>query len=306
MKIVFFGTPDYVIPVIESLYKNFKTKEGFSILAVVTQPPRPSGRKRKLEYSEVDSWAFKKNIQVIHDINDTPSADLGILAAYGEIVPEKIIKKFSKGILNIHPSLLPRWRGASPVQASIVSGEKQTGVSVIQLTDKLDQGPVVSTFKESVDGNDTAETLRSRLFNRSSEFIVELIPNYISGKIHLKPQGDEATTYTTIIKKEHGFIPIEYLKSALKGNALKKEWKIGFIKDFSIKASFKNIHNFIRAMQPWPQAWTFVKINKEEKRLKILEAEIDDNKLLIKKVQLEGKNPVSWKQFKEAYQDLSF
>jgi len=307
MKIVFFGTPDYVIPVLENLHKTFKTKEGSPILAVVTQPPRPSGRKKELEYSPVDTWGYKKHIQIIHNLNDTPQADLGVLASFGEIIPEETINKFTKGILNIHPSLLPNWRGASPVQASILSGEKQTGVSVILLTQKLDQGPIISSFKEEIKDTDTTKSLRDRLFKRSAEFICELIPNYMSGKIKPKQQDEKNATFTTIIKKENGFVPPKYIKNALNGKSLKEDWEIGFVKDFSINSTSENIHNFIRAMQPWPQAWTLINIDrKEEKRLKILESELDNDQLVLKRIQLEGKNPVTWKQFKEAYKDSFF
>lgn len=306
MKIVFLGTPDYVVPILESLHKKLKTKEGSPIIAVVTQPPKPAGRKKYLQYSSVDSWAYEKNIEVIHNLEEVPKADLGILAAYGELIPKSVIKNFSKGILNVHPSLLPKWRGASPVQASIISGEKQTGVSVIKLTKELDKGPIVSSFREEIKNNDTTETLRNRLFKRSAEFLIELIPNYMSDKIQTKTQKNENATYTTIVKKEHGFIPPEYLKNALNGKSLKKKWKIDFVQNLEIVPTPTNIHNFIRAMQPWPICWTLIQINKGEKRLKILKAHVEEGKLVIDEIQLEGKNPASWKQFKQGYPTAIF
>ncbi len=288
MKIIFFGTPELVVPVLAAIHKEFDRGIEKNLVAVVTQPPKLVGRKQFLSYSPVDNWAHKYRIQIIRDLSndELPEADLGILAAYGKIIPEKIINHFKYGILNIHPSLLPKFRGASPIQGAIAAGLKETGVSVIKMDKEIDHGPIVSQFKEEIREDDTTETLTKRLFERSADFIVALIPNYISGKIRLKEQDHAHATYTKILKKEDGFIKPEVLQASL------------------INLSKKNpeeARNFIRAMYPWPGVWTTLNTGK---RLKLLKAHLEDGKLVLDQVQLEGKNPVSWKEFKQGYPDV--
>ena len=325
MRVVFFGTPDYVLPILNSLHKEFKGRsDKSSIVAVVTQKPRPAGRRQKLAYSPVDNWAHKHKIKVHHDFNNISSADVGVLAAYGEIIPKKVIDFFPHGILNIHPSLLPLWRGASPVQAAIVSGQEQTGVSIIKIDEKVDHGPIISQFREDIFPGNTAGTLRARLFEKSAAVLTRLIPPYIQGKITPRAQDHKKATFTTLLKKAHGLIPPNYLKAALEGKSLQVDWEVPFIKDFTIHHSPSIIHQFIRAMQPWPVAWTKIRLKVQSekfkvKRLKILKAHLEpstidhkqslslrDKSLVIDEVQLEGKNPVPYKQFKEAYTTVMF
>ena len=117
MKIVFFGTPSYAVPILDALRKEFESAKVKSVVAVVTQAPKPTGRKQLLTYSPVDDYAYKRKIPIFHSSRELlqkgVEADLGVLAAYGEIIPSEVIKLFPKGILNIHPSLLPKFRGAS-------------------------------------------------------------------------------------------------------------------------------------------------------------------------------------------------
>ena len=173
MKIVFFGTPDYVLPVLEQVHKKIKGKIGSPVVAVVTQSPKPAGREKKITFSPVDAWAHKRKIPIYYKssdlIKDGPEADFGVLAAYGEIIPVGVINNFKYGILNLHPSLLPQFRGASPVQGAIASGATQTGVTVIKLDQKLDHGPILSQFKEQLLPEDTTDTLRERLFSRGAD-----------------------------------------------------------------------------------------------------------------------------------------
>jgi len=263
MKVIFFGTPDYVLPVLDALWKYHK------VVAVVTQPPRPIGRNKFMNYSAVDTWGYKRKVKIVRSITEElPEAELGVVAAYGKIIPEEIINHFKYGILNIHPSLLPKYRGAAPIQEAIKNGDTLTGVTVIKMDKEVDHGPIVSYFKEEILPTDTNETLRQRLFARSGKFLIDLIPNYVSEKITPKAQDHKKATYTKMIKREDGFIDLKKAKGA-------------------------EAERFIRAMSPWPGAWTFVEIDGAKKRLKILSSEM---------VQLEGKNPVTWKQFEDAYQ----
>jgi methionyl-tRNA formyltransferase len=286
MKIVFLGTPDYVLPVLEALHKKFRGRHGESpIAAVVTQRPRPTGRKQLLTYSPVDTWAHKRDIPIYFNsqdlIKDNIQADLGVLAAYGEILPQEVISFFPHGILNIHPSLLPKYRGASPVQGAILNGDHETGVTIMKVDEKMDHGAIVSQFKEDIFPEDTTGTLRERLFNRSTEVICELIEPYLAGKIKAREQNHEEATFTKTLKKEDGFIDLTKIKP-------------------------EEAERFVRAMNPWPSAWTRVKMGSQEKRLRILKASLKEEKLILEEVQLEGKNVVSWKEFKQGYPEAKF
>lgn len=287
---VFFGTPEYVLPILKAVHKKFVTGPGKSpITAVVTQSPKPTGRKQILTYSPIDKWAHERKIPIYYSaselLENPPDATLGILASYGEIIKKEVINLFPQGILVIHPSLLPKYRGASPVPAAIMSGENITGCSIIKMDEKMDHGPVITQFKEEILTDDNSETLRNRLFEKSADVLTEMLPAYIQGKIKPKAQDHDKATYTKLMKREDGFIDLT--------------------KDLSPVDSC----NFIRAMQPWPGAWTLVKLSPKDeakKRLKLLKSHIEEEKLIMDEVQLEGKEPVSWKQFKEGYKDATF
>jgi methionyl-tRNA formyltransferase len=311
MKIVFFGTPDYVLPVLEELHKKIKAKLGSPIAGVVTQSPKPVGRGKIVTFSPIDAWAHQRKIPIFYKSSDLlkekPAADIGVLAAYGEIIPEAVIKNFKYGIINLHPSLLPQFRGASPVQAAIATGETQTGVTIIKLDPKLDHGAILSQFKEDIESGDTTDSLRAKLFERGAEVLVELIEPFVKGKITPRAQDDKTATHTTQVKKADGFIPPKFLKAALEGKTLKEDLLIPFIKDFSIKPSPDGLDNFIRSLHSWPGAWSYIKISDRlSKRIKIIKAELDEGKLVLIEVQLEGKNTVSWKEFLAGYPSAAF
>ncbi|OGM74878.1 hypothetical protein A2382_00005 [Candidatus Woesebacteria bacterium RIFOXYB1_FULL_38_16] len=301
MKIVFFGTPDFVLPILESIYKTYGLDRENNTLIVVTQPPKPQGREKTKEFSPVDHWAFKKHLTVLTNINETPEADLGVVAAYGAFIPQSVIERFKYGILNIHPSLLPKYRGASPIQAAIALGEREVGVSVIMLDREMDHGPIVSQFRETIQENDTNISLRTKLFERSAEFLIELIPSYLEGKIRLKEQDHAKASFCRIIEKQDGFISFSALKLVREGKASEEKIIVSFCDNCELLLNGKNVHNFIRALTPWPGVWTKIEIKNEEKRLKILEAHLEGEKLVLDMVQLEGKDPVNWKQFEEGY-----
>jgi methionyl-tRNA formyltransferase len=218
-------------------------------------------------------------------LENRTDATLGILASYGEIIKREVIDLFPQGILVIHPSLLPKYRGASPVPAAIANGDTVTGTSIIRMDEKMDHGPIISQFKEDIRPEDDAESLRNRLFERSAEVLVSMLIPYTHGKITPKVQDDSSATFTKLMTKQDGFI------------------------DFNKKPTAITAHNFIRAMSPWPVAWTFVRLSKDsdqQLRLKLLKSHLDGDELVLDEVQLEGKDPVSWIQFKEGYKDATF
>jgi len=287
MKIIFFGTPDYVLPILDKLDKHYE------IVAIVTQEPKPVGRDQKLEYSAVDTWAHKREIHKQFDFKYLPEADLGVCASFGKIIPREVTEMFKYGIINIHPSLLPQYRGATPIPSAMIDGFNPTGVSIIKMDEKMDHGPILTQFKEEILETDTAESLRKRLFEKSAQVLIEMIPAYVKGKIKLKKQDDSKATYTKMLTKESGYLDFELIKNASELNN-NPDFDAG------------KINRFVKAMKPWPVAWTKIIINGKESRLKLISSHINNESgyLELDEVQLEGKNPVSWKQFKQAYTNL--
>jgi methionyl-tRNA formyltransferase len=312
MRIVFFGTPEYVLPILNEVNKAFKGKRGESpIECVVTQPPKPVGRSKLIKFSAVDDWAHKRNIPKYFNPNDLLEndvhADLGILASYGMVVPNEVIKMFPHGILVIHPSLLPEFRGSSPVPAAIITDTNPTGVTIFKMDTKLDHGPIVNKFKEEILPDDTYESLRNRLFERSAEILVETIPPYVQGKTNPRVQDETLATYAKIIDKEDSFISPKIIKAVIAGKTPKVSWNIKFISKYKVKPTPETIERLYRAMQPWPGIWTTVQITKGVlKRLKIIKLHLDKGSIVFDEVQLEGKNPVTWKQFLGAYKEFLF
>lgn len=312
IKIVFFGTPEFVIPVAQSLL-NIKNqtdsfsltsldKQSYQLSAVITNPDRRVGRKQILTSSPIKSWAQKKNLKIIDSalmiyiikaVKEL-KPDLGILAAYGKIIPREIINLFPQGIWVIHPSLLPKYRGASPVQATILNGDQETGVSIIQMDEKMDHGPVICQFKEKILADDTAEILIKRLFAKTAEILPELLFDNLEIFSPPKPQNHSLATFTKLLTKDDGKI------------------------DWSWPA--EKIERFVRAMTAWPGAWTEIEIPQEYssnavrssrsartiKRLKILKAHLENGKLVLDEVQLEGKTPVAWNDFQKTHSEVKF
>ena len=323
MQIVFFGTPYYVVPILQALHNSFKIRGESSVVGVVTQPPKPTGRKQIMEYSEIDNWAHKHSlagksgrtkIPVFFDsmklIKEGINADVGILASYGAKIPSEVINYFPKGILVIHPSILPEFRWASPVPAMIVTNTPNIGATILKMDDKWDHGPIVAQFTDELKNDDNYQTLRDRLFERSAEVLVQALPAYLNDKIKLKNQDDSKASFARMITKEDAFIPPQILKLALQGDAL-PTWNIDFIKTngvpYVLHPTPYNLHLFIKAMSPAPGAWTVVHTSSlsQEKRLKIINAHVSESKLVLDEVQLEGRTVVTWEQFKSGYPEFT-
>lgn len=311
MKIVFFGTPDYVLPILSNLQKTFNVSLDTGIVAVVTSKPKPTGRNKFINFSAVDTWAHKRKIPVFYNpeeiVEGSINAELGVVASYGSIIPKDVINHFKYGIINVHPSLLPIYRGSSPVQATIIDGLETTGVSIIKLDEKLDHGPILTQYKEEVLPADTTLTLRARLFERSCALLDELIPAYTKGKIKLKPQDENMVILTREAKAQDGFIPVGILKEILDGSGITKEITLPFLDNRVYLATPVFLERFVRAMDPWPHVWSLVKTKKDglDKRFKIFSSHLEGTKLILDEVQLEGKGKVTFKQLKEGYPELN-
>ncbi len=204
-KIIFFGTPRLSLPTLTALLDN-----NYHIPLIVTSPDKPSGRGRKLTPSPVKEFAQLKNIPVIQPDKLTDEiieqikshqAEVGVVVAYGKIIPLKLIQIFPSGIINIHPSLLPRWRGASPIQSALLAGDKVTGVSIMLLDEKLDHGPILTQRQIFIDRNDYASTLTTKLFDLGAHLLVNILPLYLKGEIKPRAQDERLATFCQKISK---------------------------------------------------------------------------------------------------------
>lgn len=239
-RIVFFGTPKLGATVLEELIANSQ-----SPIAVVTREDKPAGRGQRVSLPPVKIVAQKHKIPVFQPPKLKENQDffgklrslkpnLGVVAAYGRIIPKEVLEIFPKGILNVHPSLLPRYRGASPIQSAILEGEKETGVTIILLDEELDHGPILAQEILKIDKDDTQETLIQKLGQMGAKILVKVIPSWLSGKIKPKEQDHKKAILTKMLTKEDGYIDLEKTPNPEKFQLM------------------------IRAFYPWPGVWTQV------------------------------------------------
>ena len=211
-KIVFMGTPLFAVPILKSLYQN-----GYQVSVVYTQPPQKSQRGQKINKSPIQGISETLNIEYrtpnslrdnIEEYNYLKelNADIAIVVAYGQIIPKEYLSLVKKGFINIHASLLPKWRGAAPIQRSIMNLEKETGVSIMKIGEKLDAGPVCNLYKIGILDKDNAETISEKLSALAAEKILDNIDLILDDKIQFKEQNHNEASYATKIEKTEGQI----------------------------------------------------------------------------------------------------
>ncbi len=248
LRVGFMGTPDFAVAPLRALYEA-----GHEIVCVYTQPPRPKGRGQKLQNSPVHDYALTKNIPVFHPVSLRNSEeqvvfknhklDVAIVAAYGLILPQAILDAPKHGCINIHASLLPRWRGASPIQRAIWAGDTETGVTLMQMDAGLDTGAMIAKRAVAITAQTTTPSLHDELAALGATMIVEAVQKLaMDGKLESTPQNDSQSNYAPLLKKEDGRV----------------DWN----------QSATQIDRQIRALNPWPAVWSMI----DGKRLKILAA----------------------------------
>jgi methionyl-tRNA formyltransferase len=211
-KIVFMGTPLFAVPILKSLYQN-----GYSVSVVYTQPPQKSQRGQKINKSPIQgiSETLKIECRTPSSLKDNKEeynylkeldADMAIVVAYGQIIPPECLRLVKKGFINIHASLLPKWRGAAPIQRSIMNIEKETGVSIMKIGEKLDTGPVCNSYKIEIMDNDNAEMVSEKLSALAAEKILDNIDEILEDKIEFKEQNHNEASYAPKIEKTEGQI----------------------------------------------------------------------------------------------------
>lgn len=274
-KFIFFGTPDVSSKTLEIL-KN----KGYIPSIIVTSPDTPKGRGLVLTETPVSLWAKENNIETIKPekinedfINNIKKLDLdlSIVVAYGKILPEELIKTPKLGTINIHYSLLPKWRGASPLEAALLNGDETTGISIQQMEYKLDSGPILVEEKIEISINDTKEEIREELINLGANCLCDILPKLQDKSIIPKNQDENLATFCKKIKKEHG--------------------------EIDLNGDQKEIWNKYRAFYGWPGVFFFTEIKDKKIRVKITNATYENNSFIIKRVVPEGKKEISYDEF---------
>ena len=298
MRIIFMGTPDFAVPALERLVGG-----GYEVTAVYTQPDKAAGRGRVVEEPPVKKAALLHNLTVLQPENFKSAEtkrqlyelkpDAIIVAAFGQILPRSVLEIPAFGCINIHPSLLPKYRGVAPVPAAILNGDEFTGVSIMLMDKGIDTGPVLTSVHLPILPHDTADTLMQKLANTSAQLLLDTLPGWFRREITPQPQNDAGASYTKMLTKEAGEI----------------DWKQPAVQ----------IWRQVRAYQPWPGSFT----RWHGKQLKILEAvpltgegapesgmvvavnkseatfgvSTGDGILGVKKMQMEGKKAVTADEF---------
>ncbi len=277
VKFAFFGTSELSVKVLDILIKN-----GYTPDLVVTVPDKPQGRKMIITPPPLKVFAEVHNLKVtqptsLSDYNLQPNTyNLLIVASYGKIIPKSILEIPKFGILNIHPSLLPKFRGPSPIQSFILSGEEETGVTIMLMDEQVDHGPILSISKlKSKISNLNAKQLEEKLAELGGQMLVDVIPKWISGEIKPQEQDHSQATFTKIIKKEDALID------------LKADPYQNFLK--------------IQAYSGWPNAYFFTERKGKIIRVIIKKTSFEDGKLIIERVVPEGKKEMNYKDFLKGF-----
>ena len=300
MKIIFMGTPEYSVPTLKALLGS-----EHEVIGVYTKPDKPKGRGKKMEITPVKAVALENGLPIfqpetfkdegaIAEFCAQP-ADIAVVIAYGLLLPEPVLKAYRYGCLNLHASLLPKFRGASPIQAAILAGETKTGVTSMQMDKGLDTGDMLRKVEIALNGTETAGGLHDRLAEMSATLCLETLQGFVSGEVQPQAQEETAVSYAGKITKEMG--KIRWTDSAAE------------------------IDRQIRGLNPWPSAYTFW----QDKLLKVWQAKpiagaeqapagqvlnadaagiviaCGEGALLVEEVQLEGKKRMPAAAFLHGY-----
>jgi methionyl-tRNA formyltransferase len=298
-KIVFMGTPDFAVPTLKSLIAHH------DVIGVVTQPDRPAGRKNKIKSSPVKEVAIEagipvfqpkriRNPEAIEELKQW-DADFHVVVAFGQILPQAVLDLPRVAPINIHGSLLPRWRGAAPIHAAIRAGDTETGITIMMIDAGLDTGDMLTKRAILIEQDETAQTLHDKLMQIGAKLLIETLPKVLSGEIQPQQQDDSLATYAPQINKEDGRI----------------DWSQPSI----------NIERLVRAFTPWPGTFTFWNgkqlkihsgINGEgtARHGQVVETDgqiaigTGDGLYYLQEVQLTGKKRISIKDFANGYSDF--
>jgi len=323
LSVAYFGSPSFSAVLLENLLKH-QVELGIKINLVVTQPDRPAGRGLMIQKTAVNKLAKEYSL-VVYDkplqgqisqvitIMDSSKIDLAIVFAFNEIIPKEMLSKIRYGFWNIHPSQLPKYRGSSPTAFPLIMGKTQTGVSLIQMNAKMDEGDIIDTESHNINNFDTQQTLLSSLTDKALGLIRNNLANV--DQIVLKPQNNALATYTRKLTRQDGFVAWPMIVALIEGQSVPVDNFVPFIwfqkrngEQIDTKTvTMANLYNLWCGLHPWPGIWTTVRINNRDTRLKIIEMRNDTRGIYITTIQIEGKRPTPFRldQFQSAHESDS-
>ena len=237
LRVAFFGTPAFAVPTLERLVSS-----RHQVVGVITQPDRPRGRGQQITHGPVKSLAVSLNLPVLQPAKlardqfeaafSALDADLGVVAAYGKILPDWLLAAPRFGLINVHASLLPKYRGASPVHRAVINGDAETGVTIMRVVKALDAGPMLAAAIVPIAGDDTTTIVEATLAIRGAELLIDTLDAIESGTARETPQDETLVTYAPKLAKGEGLV------------------------NWSLPA--QQIHNLVRGLWPWPHAYTYL------------------------------------------------
>lgn len=237
LRIVFFGTPEFAVPTLDALIRS-----RHAVVGVVTQPDRPRGRGQRVAISPVKQHALEAQLPVLQperlrdaaflDALAALRVDLGVVAAYGKILTDAVLALPPLGLLNVHASLLPRYRGAAPVHRAIIAGERETGITIMRVVKALDAGPMLATAHRPIGPDERSDQVERDLAAIGASLLVATLDDMIDGRVRETPQNDAEATYASRLTKDEGIV------------------------DWSWSA--ERLHNLVRGLHPWPHAFSYL------------------------------------------------
>lgn len=237
LRIIFLGTPKFAVPTLRALIAS-----RHDVCGVMTRPDRARGRGQRMSHTPIKAVAVEHGLRVLEPLRlqgpdvettlRTWQADLGVVAAYGKLIPESILALPRLGMINVHASLLPKYRGAAPVQRAVINGERETGVTIMRMEQMLDVGPMFAKAVRKIGPNDTSDAIEYDLSKMGASLLMDVVDQLAKGTAKEKPQDDAQSSYASRLTKEEGLI------------------------DWELPAS--DIHNLVRGLYPWPHAYTFL------------------------------------------------
>ncbi len=288
IRIIFFGSfQTFSVQVLEVL------RHHFDIVAVVTTPPKPKGRHMEVTPTDVALYAQKAKLPLFElaDLSripqEIPKPDFVVVAGFGERIPPVWLKFARTAPINMHPSLVPYYRGAFPAEWAILRGEKKTGVTIIRMNELFDQGDIMAQEEVSIATYDTRQTLYEKLYQAGADLIIKTLPRIARGDVSARPQPSGNYFYARRLIRDDGFIPWKFIQAAINSVDVPQPERPGIFSSVTGNWSMV-IERSIRALSGWPGVWT---VTPAGKRLKMLSLKPEPI------VQLEGKTPIPFKQF---------
>lgn len=263
MKTVFFGADRFVLPLLQALHAHYDIPLVLTTEKNASEPISTFAKEHNLSLIAVEKFTP----EIIEKVKKA-DVEVAVLAYFGMILPNSILSLFPKGIINVHPSLLPKFRGPTPVQSAMLAGETETGVSIIRLDDDVDHGPILAQEKAPILPDDTDETLHKRLFEKGAEMLIESLPKYVSGQLKPTEQDHAKASFTQRLTRDSGFF------------------------DSSNPPTKEKLQLMIKSLYPWPGVWTTTELKGEQKRVKFLPEG---------KLHVQDKKPMFVKDFLNGY-----